>query len=316
MMCKLNILILILSLFIGIAPVFGISSNVTDIALDQAKSKFFEGDLNSSLELIDRYILKYPPNASAWNLKGMIHLQMKSYSQAEESFLQAIAITPDDSRLYYNLGLSSFHKADLVHAEEYFNRSISVDFEIPEQYFYLGLSQYGLQNYADAITSFNKSIELHPGDPAVWLNLGTTYEKIKQLDKAIMAYDEANRLDPYYAKPYFLKGKIFLEYGNSSYAMNLFRNYTILEPNDDNGWFWYANSLRKADHKEESLEALQKAIILNPENKVYRRYLNIYDYGNLSGVLYDNTINPLPLSYVVGASILIIIFSLIAIIRR
>lgn len=315
-MLKLKFVFFGLLICSGIVSVNGFVQNEADSILEDAKSYFFEGDFNNSLELIDVYISQYPMNASAWNLRGMVYLQNGSYKKAEESFLKAVTITPNDSRIYYNLGLTSFNRADLVQAEKYFNNSISHDFETPEQFFYLGLSQYGLTHYGDAIQSFNRSIELNPKDPAVWLNLGTTYERIKRLDKAILAYNEANILDPTYAKPYFLKGKIFMDYGNSTNAMLSFRNYTRLEPNDDNGWFWYANSLRKTDHRDESLEALYRAIDLNPENEVYKRYLAIYDYGNYSGIIYDYTINPLPLSYVIGASVLMIVLSLIAFIRR
>lgn len=315
-MLNSKILIILIFLFIGITSVSGIVPNDPDNMLEEAKAYYFEGDFNHSLEIIDAYIFKYPLNASAWNLKGMIYLQNGSYKQAEDSFSHAITITPNDSRLYYNLGLASFYKTDLVQAEEYFNRSISQNFEIPEQYFYLGLSQYGLTHYEDAIQSFNKSIELNPKDPAVWLNLGTTYEQIKRFDKAILAYNEANTLDPNYADPYFLKGKIFMDYGNSTNAVDCFKNYTRLEPNDGNGWFWYANSLRKTDHKEESLEALHRAIALNPENQIYKEYLNMYDYGNLSGIMYDNIVTPLPHWVLLLAFVLIVIFSLIAVIRR
>jgi tetratricopeptide (TPR) repeat protein len=316
MMKKLKVIILLVFLIFGTTVVNGTLHSNYNSQLDEAKSSFIAGNINLSIDLINDYIQNNPPNASAWNLKGMINLQNGSYLEAEKSFFQAINISPNDLRIYYNLGLASFHQADFYHAEEYFNRSISQDFEIPEQYFYLGLSQYGLAKYDSAIDSFNKSIELHSGDPAVWLNLGITYEKIRRMDKAILSYDEAINLDPSYAKPWFLKGKIFIEYGNSTYATYSFQNYTRLQPNDDIGWFWYANSLRKINLRNESLTALQKAINLNPENRQYKEYLKIYDYGNYRGLIYDYTVTPLPFPFVIVVCILLIIFSLIAFLRR
>lgn len=316
MIRKIVTVILVIFLLGGIANGNGNPPIEAEQKLNEAKTNFMNGDLNRSLELIDEYLQDYPPNASAWNLKGMIFLQNNLYKEAEESFLKAIALSPDDTRLYYNTGLATFHQADLLLAEEYFNKSLSDDFEIPEQYFYLGLTQYGLAKYADAINSFKKSIELFQGDPAVWLNLGNSYEQVREYNRAIIAYDEAIKLDPSFAKPWFLKGKIYLTHGEPEKASDSFQNYTHLEPDDDSGWFWYANSLRKTDKRDESLKAMQKAIFLNPDNQVYQEYVKIYDYGNISGIMYDNIVTPLPRWILVLAFSLMVIFSLIAVIRR
>ena len=102
------------------------------------------------------------------------------------------------------------------------------------------------------------------------------YEQIKKFDLAVHAYDEAIRLDPSYEKPWFFKGRIYHSFGNSSLAQMAFHNYTTLEPRDDLGWFFYAKSLHDGGKNNESVQALEEALKINPSNQIYLEFLNVY----------------------------------------
>lgn len=305
---------LIMLLLVGITSGNDVPSTYEDNLLSEAKSSYTQGDITSSLKLVDEYLLKYPSNASAWNLKGLIYLQNGSYILAEESFSKALNFTSDDKILYYNLGLAAFNNIELVKAQEYFNKSISEGYNNSDLYFHLGLTQYALSQDRAAIISFQKSVELSPNVPATWVNLGVTYERTQQINPALLAYTEATKIDPTYALSWYLMGKLYYSEANYTLGTEAFHEYINLSPNDVSGWLYYAMSLKQIGQKEEALSALNRAVELDPTYQVLIPY---YDNESYVGKIYENVVTrspPLSVIYIFFA--VMILFSLIAFIRK
>lgn len=67
---------------------------------------------NNQIEQAEKIYLKlaakYPQEARIYNRLGVIYLKQKNYSDARDSFLQAIKIDPTESSRHYNLGMAYF----------------------------------------------------------------------------------------------------------------------------------------------------------------------------------------------------------------
>ena len=74
-----------------------------------------------------------------------------------------------------------------------------------------------LADYTAAEQSYTRAIALAPGEPRLWFNraavrrfLGRIEAAEADYDRVIADYSEAIRLDPKYADPYFIPGRLSL----------------------------------------------------------------------------------------------------------
>ncbi len=283
--------------------------------IQDAKTHYIEGNYNLSLKEVEDFIKKSPDNVSGLNLKGLILLNDKSYDEAEIYFLQALNFSPQSPDIYYNLGLNSFNNGDMDKAAQYFNHSITLAPEYADAYFYQGLVEYNKSEYQKAITSFTRATEIRPDDSVSWVNLGMVFEKEREFDNAIKSYDIAIEKDPTYAKAWFLKGLVYNSFGNSLLASSSFENVTRLEPKNDQAWFWYAQNLKRLSQINASVDALNTAITIDPENQEYQKFLYAYQ-GMTTKSDYEFLFTPISQEHLSGCLVLLIILSLIAFLRR
>lgn len=262
--------------------------------LEQAKNHYIIGDLSNSLKAVNEYLTIDPENASALNLQGIIFMDIGEYALAEQSLQKSLQTSPDDSRILFNLGLVSLYQRNYNQAEEFFDRSLLLNNSSADTSFNMGLTQYAMGKYDSAIESFRHSITIRPEDPAVWFNIGQAYEQNRDYNNSIIAYQKAIELNSTYAKPYFFTGYLYSRMGLFSEAVPLLKNYSHLQPEDDLGWFLYSRALNKIGEKNLSIEMLEKAIILNPDNNEYQKYHKLYtgDYNNTPFQLLYTPLSP------------------------
>jgi len=154
------------------------------------------------------FIINYQINKSIY-LNAASHLndgvgynKRDNYTEAIQSFEEAIEVKPDFAAAYYNMGITYYNKGNLTKAIQSYEKVIELDPDDAQAYYNLGLSYLDQGNYTRSIESFKKTIELDPEDAQAFYDLGLTYDNQGNYTKASKLYDKAIELDPDFASAY------------------------------------------------------------------------------------------------------------------
>ena len=123
------------------------------IRIETMKSDFY-GEM---LKLIEFVAPNYKNDCKLWIVLGVIHFVYYNYVRAEECFVTAVNMNPNDYSALNKLG-----------AIQSFN-----------------------QNYKEAISSYKKALEINPNYAKCWNNLGIGYTNLNQIDEAIYSHLKA-----------------------------------------------------------------------------------------------------------------------------
>ena len=127
------------------------------------------------------------------NVKGMNLVRTEHLRDALECFEQAVRLNPNNSKSWYNKGMS------LVS---------------------LGESK------EEALHCFQKAIEINPLDAEAWNNKGAVLAMLGMERDALTCYERATEIKPSYARAWQNKGLLFLKLGNKKGAKECFKNAT------------------------------------------------------------------------------------------
>ena len=120
------------------------------------------GDLDESVELLERLLKDHPSHAHGWVALGVAHARQNNDAAAIEALRMAVGLNPQDGYSHKNLGAI--------------------------------LSKSG--DRTEGIKHLRRATELLPSDPATWLNLGLTLADADELDEADEAYLQVLSIDP------------------------------------------------------------------------------------------------------------------------
>ncbi len=121
---------------------------------------------------------------------------------------------------------------------------------------------------------FLKALELNPDSVEANYHLGLLYVDRKKYDKAIEHYKNVTRVDPQYADAYFNMGYIYAVTKQYRKAEEVYKQVvTLAPPYLDEALFNLAMVQKRMGKRDSCIENLKRAIIVNPENKLAKKYL-------------------------------------------
>lgn len=87
-------------------------------AFNLAKIAFENGQFDVSLDWIRKSIQKFPKSVLSYNLQGLIFDSLERYTEAVDSYQQAIKIAPTELNVQFNLAMTYYRKKDYVRCRE------------------------------------------------------------------------------------------------------------------------------------------------------------------------------------------------------
>jgi len=145
-----------------------------------------------------RRTLEAAPNSFRSNyLLGQILLEERLYPQAIVQFKKTIALKPDESDAYNNLGIAYGHqKGEEEKAKIFFEKAIELNPRNAEALNNLGLF-YLMDNHDElAYEFFKKTLSINPLHLGAMNNLGIYYDKIGKKDSAEKIWNQVISIDP------------------------------------------------------------------------------------------------------------------------
>ena len=165
-----------------------------------------------------------------YNEDGLHLFQQGDYTSARDNFLAAIALTPEDAALYYNVGECYDRLGDNARAERYYNDCLSRDINHAEcrhalasllvreghrddavrmvqawlarepkraaAYAEDGWLWYQAGDLPRAQGRLEQALELDPHDTHTLIELARVYEAMKRPDRAVALYERVLERNP------------------------------------------------------------------------------------------------------------------------
>jgi len=127
---------------------------------------------------------------------GTAMFQHGYLKQAKESFLEVVAIKPDDPDAYYNLGTLSLRTSDFQQAREYLDKTLKLRPDYPEAWNNLGMMAAQQGRPDEAVENFQQALVLRPRYAIALLNLGNVYRRQRNFQKADECLSHALAIQP------------------------------------------------------------------------------------------------------------------------
>lgn len=119
-----------------------------------------------------------------------------------------------------------------------------------------------------------KAVELDPGSVQGHFQLGLLYVRLEDYPKAIETYKKVAEMDPQFSETFFNLGYVYAVTKDYSRAEEMYGRVVELAPSYlDEALFNLAMVQEKQGKRDQSIENLKRALTVNPNNKMVKKYL-------------------------------------------
>ncbi len=116
-----------------------------------------------AMETIDSYMKIKADDPTILSLLGMIYIKTNRFDEAFDVNQKLQKQYPEDSNVYYNLGLIRFHQKKYEDALNYFKKAIDIDRNL-DSYLYMGITYRQLGDREKALKYYRERIKRKKGD--------------------------------------------------------------------------------------------------------------------------------------------------------
>ena len=179
------------------------------IRLELAVNYFSEGKTTIALDELKQSIAVDPGLFEAHNLRGLIYLRLNEFSLADDSFRQALVLSPKAATVQHNYGLLLCQQGRMAAAAEMFSAALANPAynERAKTWMIQGLCQAKAGQAQAAETSLLNAYQLDPGNPVVAYNLGLGLYKRGEYPQAQRYLSRLNNSDLANAESLWLGAK-------------------------------------------------------------------------------------------------------------
>ncbi|MDX1958122.1 MAG: tetratricopeptide repeat protein [Leptospiraceae bacterium] len=218
---------------------------------------------------------------SFYNLALTQYKKKGSTVEAIENFRKAILVNPSGqiAELSHSyLGSIYYHRDDLEAAEHHYREALAISPNESKYLYNVGLILMRKKKTEDAISFFQKAIDSGSTDPQVFRFIAEAFETLRMYDNAAVALEKALRTRPDDVDSMFQLADLYYNRGNLSQAEDLYRRIIKNTPGDSNTENALINLGIILDDMErftEAVNAFEKVVDLNAKNDSAYYHLGI-----------------------------------------
>lgn len=215
---------------------------------------------------------------------GMAFLSEGRPAPALREFTKAEELTPDDPQIQYYLGATYWLRRELSLAEERFRRAVALKPDYSEAWNDLGALYMDQGRFADAIPAFESALQnvFYATQELALANLGRSLHKVGRTAEAERRLLDALQVAPNFALPHKFLGEILQERGDHRGAVAHFADAARGNPDDAEVHLKHGISLLRLGDRAAAREAFDRAWRLAPRGDVgqsAKTYLDLLDQG-------------------------------------
>jgi uncharacterized protein (TIGR02466 family) len=211
-------------------------------------------------EKIAKSLIEKHPNA--FMLHHILALALdgqQKFSEAINSYKNAIHLDPKKPVLYFNLGINHSNLNQLDEAITAYQQAISLNANFFEAYGNLGTVLQRLGQLDEAIASYKKGLNINPQDARGHFNLGTALRDKGSLVEAISSYKKAIALFPNYTDAYNNLGETLRDHGDMDAAVKNYQEALSRNPDHPNANYNMGEFLYLAKKYSEAAEFFERS---------------------------------------------------------
>jgi tetratricopeptide (TPR) repeat protein len=116
---------------------------------------------------------------------GVTYSSIGKYDSAEMEYEQAYRLNPKSEKVLHAMATNCLDRKQFSKAAEEYKKLIAVDPDVSEYYEQLGIAEGSAGNAANAITDFNHALEMDPNSSSCMFNLSVMYDKMQNYASAL-----------------------------------------------------------------------------------------------------------------------------------
>ncbi|MCD8025023.1 MAG: tetratricopeptide repeat protein, partial [Candidatus Gastranaerophilales bacterium] len=212
------------------------NSSVTEEKNNVALSYLNEGDYQKALAAYQQVA---PKTSATYESIANCYRQLGDLKNAVLNYKKGIELSPDDTELYYALGVTYLESNELQKAKEAFSKSVEKDtHNIKSKKMLSYLEQkdivksidlaYGFYekgDYASALKYLDKAAEVYPLDAKIYYYRGLTKEALNDNKGAVSDYRKTVETDRNYVVAYFKLAQALEKINKKKEALYMYEKY-------------------------------------------------------------------------------------------
>jgi len=229
-----------------------------------------QGRYDEAIRDVGQIIRLAPGYAAAYINRGILWLRKQEFNKALRDFNRAIQLKPSGIA-YMNRALVWEARGDLKSALADLTKAIELAPDLAVAYHNRGRLRMRTGNLNGALNDFNRAISLGLKNAEVFHARGIIRVKLRDLAGAIRDFTKAVELAPNHYAALYNRGLVKSMLGKIDGAVSDLRQVVRLKPDYWDAWWALSWLYAKKRDERNCLEALRKAIALNPKVKEYAR---------------------------------------------
>jgi Flp pilus assembly protein TadD len=226
--------------------------------LSAAIEDMAQGSLSAAKADLDAAIAIEPENSSGWYELGILYGKIHDFRNAESAFRHALQLQPDLPKAHYMLGLSLIanprSQLDWPGAIAEFRAALKIQPDYPDALNYLGVGLTATGQTDLAIATLKNAVRLAPQLSPAHFNLAIALENGGQLDEAVQEYRLAAAAKGGYAEANSALGKLLFRIGKSTEAEQELRRALQLNPDLQDAHYALGRVLNSYKSSEAKIE--------------------------------------------------------------
>lgn len=246
----------------------------------QARLAQAQGNLPKALNLYNKLIRQNPQHAAALTNRGLVWELMpakdaaektKNKQYAEQDYLRALEINPDQPETYNNLGALYIDMHRNGDAILYLNEALVRNPTYFRALLNRANAHTNLGEFSEALNDFDRASQLKPNDPVLLLNRGLAYMSVDKYEAATEDFSHALAVSPQDARLYLERARSLAKMGYPADAYEDLTQAVELAPGYALAYYYLAELSFQNGDKDQALGLLVRAKELAP------RYVPAYD---------------------------------------
>lgn len=188
------------------------------------------GRLEKAKAIYERILLFVPGQPDALQLLGLAAFSEGNHDKAIELIEGAIAVKPQNSLYYYNLGTVFHENGRLDEALDCYKKTL----EFSPNYFKALVNAGNI--FSDrgqekqAIEHYKRALALNPDNADVNHNTGILLFNTGKEEEAVAYFERAISINPNHAQAYHAMGNVYLKAGKNELAKQCYQNSLTIDP--------------------------------------------------------------------------------------
>lgn len=210
-----------------------------------------------------------PPAGSAEDLPRLLEEAQERHRQndleaAEERYLEALALAPEDFVTLHLLGVVKNQRGDFSGALAFLGRALACNPRSALAHLNQGNALWGLGRFQEALTHFQHCLRLNPDQPDALLNCAAALSALNRHAEALQRLDKLLTLLPESAAAWMNRGVVLEKLGRLEEALASHDRATALRPDWPDALCNRGNTLLFLERYAEALACYERTLALDP----------------------------------------------------